>query len=794
MTSLPQASMRHSVATRILLIVLALYLLIVTVVSLGHVWADYHYHACNIEQDMQAIGRAYEKALGVGLWTLDEEALAATVRGVLNTPPLVGVKVVGDEGKIVALGGVVSTLGETGQVGLHVNIAGCDLHAREVHAGEESHLTMLEYSFDIVYVLDDAPVRLGVATIYSSSGMIYRRMKVQLLMQAINVLVTLLTFSVALLATMHHYLRKPLRILTDATAGISLDNLGSFSIDSSSLHPNEIKVLEEALTSMVGNLHRSFLYRDATERELRQLRNYLANIVDSMPSVLVGVDPAGNVTQWNRAAEQATGLPAIDALGKPLEQAFPRLGNEMDAVREAIESQQVRRDSTRQIDRGGDATHEDMTVFPLVAKGVNGAVIRLDDVTERVRLEGQETLLRERLCALERRQALGVLAGGVAHDLNNIMGPIVMLPDLIDEVLERARTATDEEIAGARRDLSMMLDSAQRAAIVIEGLQSLGQRGHVELQPLEINGLIGSCLATHDVRSLHDRRPELTITSRLHAGELTIQGNSTDLHRVLLNLIVNAADAIVDKGRILIESEAVSLAEETLGYEPIAPGDYVTVQVRDTGAGIPDDLLKVIFDPFVSSKRNAAGADKGSGLGLSVVHAIMKDHGGSIDVMRDQDGWSTSFVLYFPACSSPVDDAADVPPESLAGGGRERILVVDDVWSQRVIARRGLERAGYRVEEAANGHAALDFFDEDSQSEGKIDLVVLDMIMEPDFDGLDTYRAILERQPDQKVIFVSGHAPVGRGEAAQALGASWLNKPYLISALVRHVRDALDKA
>ncbi len=789
MTPMPPTSMRHSVATRIMLTVLTIYLLIATVVTLGHIWADYHYHEAGIVQDMQAIEQAYAQVLAVEMWKLDEEALAATVVGMLNTPPLVGLRLTGEDGRTVALAGSVTSEGETGGVGVHVALAGCKEHDLKVHAGETARFAMFEHQFELVYDVDGVMIPLGQVTIYSNSTMILRRMKMQLVMLVVNVLVTLLTFSVGLLATMHHYLRKPLRVLTDATAEISLDSLGSFSIDSSSFRPDEIKVLEETLTTMAGNLHRSIQYRAAADEELGQLRHYLSNIINSMPSLLVGVDRDGVVTMWNRAAERVTGLSSIDAVGRPLGEAFPGLKEELESVTVAMNSKQVCRHPERLVEREGEAVYEDLTIFPLVADGVQGAVIRLDDVTERVCRESREKLLMERLSSLERRQALGILAGGVAHDLNNIMGPLVMLPDLIDEVLGQARTASDEEISGAREDLAMVLDSAQRAARVITRLQSLGQRGHVEMEPLDVGDVVRESLASHDIKTLAGRHATLSIESRMESGALTIRGNRTDLQRVLLNLVVNAADAIGEQGRILVSAAPVTLLEPQVGYELIDPGEYVVVNVADTGAGIPEEMLQTMFDPFISSKRKHKGSSSGSGLGLSVVHAIMKDHGGTIDVTRGEEGWSTTFSLYFPASSDRVEPAEEMVVDVNRLVGHGRILVVDDMPSQRTIARRGLERVGYDVVEAENGHVAVALFDD---VEGAaFDLVILDMIMEPGFDGLDTLQAIRAIKPDQRCMVVSGHAPAGRGEAAKALGARWLNKPYQIAELVALVREGV---
>jgi PAS domain S-box-containing protein len=419
------------------------------------------------------------------------------------------------------------------------------------------------------------------------------------------------------------------------------------------------------------------------------------------------------------------------------------------------------------------------------------------NIDKRKRMEKHEKELQEKVIAGERRESLGVLAGGVAHDLNNILGPIILLPEMIDEVLENPGGASAEDIAEAREDLEIIGSSAERAAGMIKDLKALGQRGHIDLQMLDVNLFVKDCLQSPEIAVLLKGSPHVRIDSKLGHEGLTIAGDKIDLHRVLLNLLINALEAIPARGRVRVEVEPFSLTEKKIGYEAKELGDYVAIHVRDTGEGIPDGVLKKMFEPFVSTKKRTAGRS-GSGLGLSVVHAIMQDYKGYVDVKRSSGKWSTTFSLYLPAVSENLRLDESDPGDRLPPTGTEHILIVDDELGQRHIARRSLQKLGYKVAEAEHGQAAVKLFeqrdeDENMSQESAFDLVLLDMIMESGFDGLDTYGAILKLCPDQKVIISSGQAENARIQAAEKLGAGWLVKPYDSKTLAEVVRKKLDE-
>jgi two-component system cell cycle sensor histidine kinase/response regulator CckA len=425
--------------------------------------------------------------------------------------------------------------------------------------------------------------------------------------------------------------------------------------------------------------------------------------------------------------------------------------------------------------------------------GITGSIGVLRDISERKIAANSERKLTKRLAEAERRESLGVMAGGVAHDLNNILGPIVLLPEMIAEVLDNFRDATDEEIEEAREDLSIVSDSAKRATETVRDLKSLGRSGSVEGTPLEANKLVADCLGSHDIQALREKHPLVDLKSRRSIKPIIINGDKTSLHRVLLNLVINAIEAVDGRGDVQVELLSVHMQEQTLAYESVPPGNYALIQIRDTGAGIPDDLLYRIFEPFISTKRDDSSTS-GSGLGLSVVHAIVKDHGGFIDVTRNADNWSTVFSIYLPVVEGGIELAKREDDGSALTSGREHILIVDDEQAQRFIARRTLEHFGYRVSIAKDGREAVAAFEKEMRlnQPSPFDLVLLDMIMGENFDGLTTLERIRELAPDQRVIIVSGHAPEARGAAALAMQASWVDKPYDVSELIGAVREKLD--
>ncbi len=396
------------------------------------------------------------------------------------------------------------------------------------------------------------------------------------------------------------------------------------------------------------------------------------------------------------------------------------------------------------------------------------------DVTEHKKAEAQRRALQEELEKAQRMESLGILAGGVAHDLNNMLGPLVGYPELILRKLPE-----DSKI---RKQIIRMGNAAQDAADVIQDLLTLARRGRYEMQPLSLNRVVEQYLDSPNFAQLQERKPDIKVKMKLKQPIDDILGSSPHLSKVIMNLVVNAFDAMHENGTLHIETSQRHLEAIFSGQYKMKPGEYVLLKVRDTGMGIaPEDLDKV-FEPYYSKKKMGAS---GSGLGLSVVYGVVKDHGGYYDIFSTV-GEGTEFVLYFPVCTETArvhdDDAMDV-------AGTESVLIVDDVEEQREMASEILNSLGYRTETAAGGREAVDYLRDHS-----VDIVILDMIMERGFDGLDTYREILKLHPGQKAIVVSGFSATGRVQELQKLGAGrYIKKPYTVDTLSRAVREELDR-
>ncbi len=396
------------------------------------------------------------------------------------------------------------------------------------------------------------------------------------------------------------------------------------------------------------------------------------------------------------------------------------------------------------------------------------------DITEQRRAERERRELRERLERAERMEALGILAGGVAHDLNNILGPLVAYPDLILMELPPNSPLGD--------DIKQIKASAERAAAVVQDLLTLARRGAYRMAPLDLNHLIDDYTYSLPFAELKARNPNVLVEIDLAQDLFNIKGSAAHLTKVLMNLASNSFEAMPYGGRLEIRTACESLDRPLAGYERIEAGDYVVLHLGDTGVGIAEEDLVRIFEPFYTKKVMGRS---GSGLGLAVVWGVVHDHEGAIDVCTAL-GQGTEFALYFPVTREQVnvDDGRQRDHR-----GVESVLVIDDLAVQREIAVRLLSLLGYDVTAVESGQAALAHL-----SQHGVDILVLDMILDDQMDGLDVYRAILEHHPQQKAIIASGFSETERVREAQRLGAgAFVKKPYTLECLGEAVRAELDR-
>ncbi len=400
------------------------------------------------------------------------------------------------------------------------------------------------------------------------------------------------------------------------------------------------------------------------------------------------------------------------------------------------------------------------------------------DITERKQAEDEKRNLEARLNRAEKMEALGTLAGGVAHDLNNVLGIIVGFAEL----LLKSGAATDQ----IKAPLENIMKGGQKAAAIVDDLLTLARRGvGSSRQVLNLNHVITDMQQSPELEKLRSFHPDVKIKTDLEPALLNISGSSVHLHKTLYNLISNACEAMPKGGDLTIRTANQYLDKPIQGYDEVRGGEYVVLSVSDTGGGITAADLKRIFEPFYTKKVMGRS---GTGLGLAVVWGTVKDHYGYINV-QSEEGRGSTFTLYFPVVRQNIDSPVTAIAMSEYMGRGESVLVVDDVKEQRDLAVGMLRILNYNVSSVPSGEEAIVYLKEHS-----VDLMILDMIMEPGIDGLDTYRRVLEMSPKQKAIIVSGFSESDRVRDAQTLGAgAYVKKPYVIEKLGLVVREELDK-
>jgi len=389
----------------------------------------------------------------------------------------------------------------------------------------------------------------------------------------------------------------------------------------------------------------------------------------------------------------------------------------------------------------------------------------LIDITERKDLEGKVSYMR-------RMEALGKLAGGVAHDFNNILTTIVGHGSLL-----RAKIQTADPL---QKHVDQILASTERAAALTQRLMTYGSRKEAALLPCDLSALV-----SHQKRFLTGiLRDNVELTVLTCADPLPVLADNGQLERVIMNLVANARDAMPDGGDIVIEAGRTMMDGDfirTRGFGNSGP--YAYISVRDSGTGMNDTVKARIFEPFFTTKDKG----KGTGFGLSIVYDIIKDHKGYIEVISSP-GQGTTFLIYFPIREAVLQKTL---PVSLPQGGRETILLVEDEETPRKYARTILEECGYTVLEAADGREALQIY---AQKRDAVHLVISDMTM-PNMNGGELYQAIKKLRPDALVLFVSGYAEdLLRQTGFLDHGQPFLFKPINQKALLSKVRTLLDSA
>jgi PAS domain S-box-containing protein len=520
--------------------------------------------------------------------------------------------------------------------------------------------------------------------------------------------------------------------------------------------------------------------RKAAEEARRKSDELNTKLIGTIPDVMLQTDISGTIVFINDAASKIGGYSRDDLIGRNIldfmdpaehEKAIFNMVRMLEAAAEPEEYNLIAKDGDmRPFEANGSVLRdEDGTPY--------GFVFVCRDLSERKRIEEARQRLEDRLRRAEKMEVLGTLAGGVAHDLNNVLGVLIGYSELLVEGLPGGDRL--------KKYASNILQSGQKGAAIIQDLLTLTRRGVTVSEVINLNSIVTGYFLTPEFDKLKEHYPFIEFKSVLEKNLLNIKGSPVHLEKTLVNLVSNAAEAIKGRGEIVIRTENCYLDRHIHGYDDVQEGDYAVLTVSDSGEGIPPADLDRIFEPFFTKKVMGRS---GTGLGLTVVWGTVKDHSGYIDVKTRTDK-GTEFVLYFPVTREKPSTAREAPAVSEYMGRGEKVLVVDDVEGQRELAAAMLGSIGYSVAAAASGEEAIEYL-----SQNDADIVILDMIMDPGIDGLETYERILKEKPGQKAIIVSGYSETDRVKKAQQLGAGrYVRKPYLLENIGLAVRKELDR-
>jgi signal transduction histidine kinase/CheY-like chemotaxis protein/HAMP domain-containing protein len=522
------------------------------------------------------------------------------------------------------------------------------------------------------------------------------------------------------------------------------------------------------------SLQKEIAERKRAEEKIRESDIRTRAILNAIPDILFQFDRQGRFANL-RGDPGRMGILAERCIGRTLEQVMPEATARIfqQQLARAFDSGKVMMFEYDLPDGDADRYYE----ARLVAVSDELALGMVRDITEKVTAAASEQRLLEQLQQAQKMEAIGMLAGGVAHDLNNVLSGVVSYPELILMDLP-----ADSPL---RKSIRTIQRSGERAAHIVQDLLTLARRGVSVAEVVNLNQIIRDYLVSPECRKLQSYHPDIQLAPELAEDLLDISGSPIHLTKTVMNLVSNAAEATLHGGVVRIQTANRYVDAPIDGYDAIEEGDYVVLTVADEGIGISEEDIERIFEPFYTKKVMGRS---GTGLGMAVVWGTVKDHNGYIDV-KSQKEQGTIVTIHLPATKEERIMAGELETvESLKGAG-ERILIVDDVAEQREIATEMLTRLGYAAVSVASGEAAVE-----SVRQQQPDLLVLDMIMEPGIDGLETYRRILAIHPGQRAIITSGFSESKRVQAARKLGAdSYVKKPYRITALAKAVKRALER-
>jgi PAS domain S-box-containing protein len=516
--------------------------------------------------------------------------------------------------------------------------------------------------------------------------------------------------------------------------------------------------------------------RVAAHQELRRTLRLLDAIFNASPQPIFALDCESRVTLWNRAAEKLFGWSAEQVIGR----FTPSILDEEVASFQALIGRVFEGETFSNLElknkrKDGELVNVRLTVAPLrgSAGETVGVVAHLSDITEQREVEEKLSETERQLRQSQRLEAVGRLAGGVSHDFNNMLGAIMGFTDVILTALDPSDPLVE--------DVTQIKRAADRASALTKQLLAFSRTQILQAEVFDLNDAVSS------MEQMLGRllREDIELRVELCSKPCHVRADPGQMEQVIMNLAVNGRDAMPDGGKLTIRSSRVEVTEEQAAAHPDAePGDYVAIEVADTGCGMDAETRSHIFEPFFTTKKRG----EGSGLGLSTVYGIVRQSGGYVTV-ESKPGEGTSFRVFLPRARPTEARPAPKQPEVEKLHGDETVLVVEDEEAIRVLVTRILKMFGYDHLVAQNGGQALLICE---KHPSRIDLMITDVVM-PDISGPELERRLRPIRPEMKTLYMSGYNDIEVVRARREReGSAFIPKPFTARQLARKVRELLD--
>jgi len=570
---------------------------------------------------------------------------------------------------------------------------------------------------------------------------------------------------------MHSVLTVPLRIKGDVIGVVQVVDTEAGIFDESHLTLLETLAGSAAIAIENARLYekgqKEIATRKKTEEALRESENRYRTVLEANPDSVIVYDMEGRVTYLNPTFTKVFGWKLEDRLGKKMDMFVPE--EDWPTTRTMIEKVLAGEDvsgiETQRYNKAGDiipvsisgAIYNDRDGNPV------GSVVNLRDISEQKKLEAQ---IRQS----QKMKAIGTLAGGIAHDYNNLLMGILGNVSLISFDFDSSHPYYSK--------LKNIEKYVQSGADLTKQLLGFAKGGKYEVKPINVNDLVEK-----SSKMFSRTKKEIRIHRKYQEDIWSIEVDPSQIEQVLLNLYVNAGQAMPGGGDLYLQTENVTLNENFVRKFFAERGDYVKISVKDTGVGMDENTIKRIFDPFFTTKDR----ERGTGLGLASAYGIIKNHDGIINA-KSMIGRGTTFDVYLPASTKKVVQKKHLGREALKGS--ETLLLIDDEDIIIDIGGKILERLGYRVLMARSGKEAIEIY---RANKSKINMVILDMIM-PDMGGGETYDRLKKINPEIKVLLSSGYSINGQASEIMNRGCnSFIQKPFNVEQLSRKIREILGK-